>query len=482
MSLNVKKVLQQVRRETMRREALFDDGSDIGEYADGVFPYWVPATRRTALKDSYTLGELTAPSDRAFVEGAYVALLRRRPDADGMRTFLTRLRSGEMTKIEVLGALRWSAEGLARGVHVDGLLVPYTLHRFRRKRFIGPALRWAMGFAQIAEHAERTRRLEAIQAAETYELGGVVNAFAQQAHARFVLLEAAETSHSAEIQHRTEELAADLVDARRRLDEVEASNRQLGQLFSGLTREMQALSRRLAEREDDHAGSDLDALYVAFEEKFRGAPELIRERALPYVDIMRADGAGTVDAPILDLGCGRGDWLDILREHGMTARGVDSNAVFVQMCAERGLDVILGDVMQVLRATPDASLGGITGIHIVEHLPFDVLIELLDESLRVLRPGGVLALETPNPENICVGSHLFYLDPTHRNPLPPVTLQWMTAARGFEDARIERWTIGRDLGGPAFLPPELPGAASLNVLIGQTHNAADYAVIARRPR
>ena len=98
-----------------------------------------------------------------------------------------------------------------------------------------------------------------------------------------------------------------------------------------------------------------------------------------------------------------------------------------------------------------------------------------------LRPGGVIILETPNPENLSVSSHWFFLDPTHRNPLPPVTLAWLVRERGFVDPRIERLTQARDLNAPPMWPAEQPGAVTVNAVIERLHVAADYSIVARKP-
>jgi O-antigen chain-terminating methyltransferase len=179
--------------------------------------------------------------------------------------------------------------------------------------------------------------------------------------------------------------------------------------------------------EEQHS---LDALYVAFEDQFRGSREDILNRFRVYLPIIEEAKIGTPNLPILDVGCGRGEWLELLRESGYTARGIDINRVMLEQCRTRELEVMESDVITYLQSLPDASLGAVTGFHIIEHLPFEVLIKLFDETIRVLSPGGLAIFETPNPENVLVGSHTFYLDPTHRNPLPSAMIKFMAESRG----------------------------------------------------
>jgi SAM-dependent methyltransferase len=189
---------------------------------------------------------------------------------------------------------------------------------------------------------------------------------------------------------------------------------------------MSEQSRILAD-EERHA---LDALYVSFEDQFRGSREDIKERMRVYLPIIHEANVGTEEMPVLDLGCGRGEWLELLREEGLRARGVDLNRVLVEACRQQGLEIVEGDAIGYLRSLPDASLGVVTAFHLIEHLPFDGFVRLLDETVRVLKPGGVAIFETPNPENVLVGSYTFYLDPTHRNPLPSSVVKFLAEARG----------------------------------------------------
>lgn len=214
----------------------------------------------------------------------------------------------------------------------------------------------------------------------------------------------------------------------------------------------------------------LDALYVSFEDRFRGTRENIKEIAKVYLPYIKEVNAGTYDSPLLDIGCGRGELLELLKENGLEARGVDTNSVLVKQCRERKLEVIENDAILYLRSLPDSSVGALTGLHIIEHLPFETLIKLLDETTRVLKAGGIAIFETPNPENILVGSCSFYLDPTHRKPLPSPMMKFMAEARGL--SRVEILNLH-----PVSEAKKLSGSDVADRFNEYFYGPQDYAVI-----
>ena len=175
----------------------------------------------------------------------------------------------------------------------------------------------------------------------------------------------------------------------------------------------------LAQAREEHA-------YFELERRWRGTEEEIRERISLYLPYL----AGK--APVLDLGCGRGEALALLAEHGLAARGVDGSARMVALCRERGLEAVEGDLFGVLAAAPPASLGAVVSFHVIEHLPAPALDRLVRLAWRALRPGGVLILETPSPLSLVVAARNFWLDPTHVRPVHPESLRLLFELAGFD--------------------------------------------------
>jgi SAM-dependent methyltransferase len=169
--------------------------------------------------------------------------------------------------------------------------------------------------------------------------------------------------------------------------------------------------------------------YLELERRYRGTEEEIRERITAYLPYLKGVPEG---APVLDLGCGRGEALALLRDHGIAGRGVDSSARMVQLCRDRGLAAEEGDLVEVLAGVPEASLGVVVSFHVIEHLPAAALDRLVRLAYRALRPGGALILETPNPLSVVVAARNFWLDPTHVRPVHPESLKLMVELAGFE--------------------------------------------------
>ena len=220
----------------------------------------------------------------------------------------------------------------------------------------------------------------------------------------------------------------------------------------------------------------LDIFYREFEDRYRGSREEILERLREYVGhigFLKDDQAAAPQ--IIDLGCGRGEWLEVLREQGLQAVGVDTNEAQAEAARTLGLHVEIDDAISYLSRQKERSVDFISAFHLIEHLEFPVLTHLLKECLRVLKPEGRLLLETPNPQSLIVGAYKFWFDPTHVRPYPPELIGQLLESLGFR--QIDVLPLHPD--GRNFEYRELHGLAEpiANLLVGPL----DYAILCRRP-
>jgi SAM-dependent methyltransferase len=228
------------------------------------------------------------------------------------------------------------------------------------------------------------------------------------------------------------------------------------------------------------------AAYVRFEDRHRGTRADILHRQRGYLDLFAQAG------PVLDVGCGRGEFLELCRASGIDARGVDLDAGMVAHCREAGLAAEQGDALATLASLPEGALGGIFCAQVIEHLTSDALIALVRLAYRTLRSGGVLVCETPNPACLTVFSGAFYVDLTHVKPIHPEAARFVLEAAGFGQVEIRYvnpvppegklqpiepfWYMRRYE--EAFLSQINDNLERLNQLLW---GAQDYAVVGRRP-
>ena len=690
-AMTVDEIMARLRSEVVGRggilpEAAVHPGHAVALPQTIALARWQPAAPRIPVKQAYELSELLSFSDKDFIDNAYRAVLRRTPDAAGLGHHLTRLRNGQSSKVEVLAALRWSPEGEKEGVHVDGLLAPYLLQKWRRKPVVGPVLGWLQSMARLSRLSDRQVVLDSAQAREAQELGRIVNLQAEQLEQRIARMEGVASTNeglseslagrldsvaamlgqeigllsqqvarlerqlSASVERidslridqasnvaalstvrdesrqfaeqvgvvssrldgmehvrqqaerfsgqvdavnaRLDELSGMRVESRqfaeqvgvvssrldgmehvrqqaeRFSDQVDAVNARLDEV-SGMRAEsrqfaeqvgvvssrldgmehvrlqaekyasqVEELSARLdlaadlgyridtigarldgmpdvvpvvrlvSERVDLLSGrdatlsaqveqlasqlkplleldsqaqaksSEMDALLVAFEDAFRGGRQAARARAEPYLELIRESGAGSTKAPILDLASGRGEWLELLKEGQLIAQGVDSNRVFAEACRGKGLQVAHDDAAAWLSAFADGSAGAVTAMRLAEYLPLEKLVQILDEGLRVLRPGGLIMLHGFNPEGIVLATGPV----RHQQPLPAEVMRWLLEARGFYGARIARpVNVPRDASVANVAVPRRLSLSSTAVVPFESAQAThECAVIARK--
>jgi SAM-dependent methyltransferase len=205
---------------------------------------------------------------------------------------------------------------------------------------------------------------------------------------------------------------------------------------------------------------------MKFADKFRGPEEYVREGQRFYVDKFR----GCQD--VLDVGCGRGEFLELMREAGIPALGIDQSEELVALCHRKGLAAKTADMFSYLSDLPDQSIGGVFCAQVVEHLSPDLVPEFIRLAHAKLRRGGMLAVETPNPESLAIFATHFYLDPTHTRPIPPALLGFYVEEAGFGRIEVRRFAPAAD---------SMPEVNALPTEFRERFfGALDYAVVARR--
>jgi SAM-dependent methyltransferase len=213
-----------------------------------------------------------------------------------------------------------------------------------------------------------------------------------------------------------------------------------------------------------------ESVYALFEERFRGSAEEVAEKQRFYLPFVR-----DLPGPVFDAGCGRGDFLRLLKAEGIPSRGVDSSGLAVETCRAAGLDVREGDAIDAVAAERAASLGAVVAFQVVEHWPASATLRFLAEARRALAPGGLAIVETINTDSLAA-MNAFYLDPTHVRPVPPEALRFLFDAAGFREIRVE---FRSPLADSERLEERSANDARLNAML---FGPRDYAVIGWVPR
>ncbi|HKG48107.1 MAG TPA: methyltransferase domain-containing protein [Pyrinomonadaceae bacterium] len=483
-------------------------------------------------RDHYELNYLLGFQDEAFVKNAYQAILKRDPDDAGLAEYLRQLRSGRYSKIDIISSLRFSPEGQKANVEIAGLGRGSAFRKAYRVPVVGYLLRLAVGIVRLPVLITNFRQLESHTAGQLERVASHVNEAVAQLSTQIreqaevdrsyletlprqikdlhstvgvqlnsIITEQGRITHNHDalnksfvtLQAQMSQRASEQTGVQQRYDaELQGLRAQLEKQVDELIERLQKSRMEIAQQETRLAhlleGSEslsavaqrgegerdhlLDSLYFSLEDTLRGTPEQIREAVKVYLPVLRDAG---ITADILDVGCGRGEWLEVLRENGFQARGIDTNRVVLQRCKELSLEVVESEALTYLGSLPDSSLNAVTAFHFAEHLPLDALVRFLDETGRTLKPGGLLILETPNPENLIVGSCNFYLDPTHQNPIPIPTLKLLVEARGFRCQEVIK------LHPVASAKIEVKDQLTSHIN-HYLYGPMNYAVVARKPR
>ncbi|OOM73841.1 methionine biosynthesis protein MetW [Clostridium sp. BL-8] len=219
--------------------------------------------------------------------------------------------------------------------------------------------------------------------------------------------------------------------------------------------------------------------YFEFENRFRGSCKKIKETQAIYLKYFNGK------ANILDIGCGRGEFLELLKENNISAKGIDVCKDFVDYCEYKKLDALLDDAVSHISKVNDNSIGGVFMSQVAEHLETEYLIELISKIYDKLENGAYFIAETPNPTMLSTFSNSFYLDPSHKNPVHPETFKFILEKAGFKEIEI----VYTDSSKIQYNLPLLDGSNinnleefnnGVNLLSGLLFGSQDYAIIARK--
>ncbi|MEQ5801213.1 class I SAM-dependent methyltransferase [Halomonas sp. H10-9-1] len=400
--------------------------------------------------------------DSDFLDNAYRHLVGRLPDDEERHHDLAQLMAG-LPRERLL--LRLASRGEHGGDELPGLARGLSRARWMYHPRIGRGVRWLLGalrLDRLRERLDQTARLQDTRYQALLEMlreqGERINALEDEQRRLM--------ADSRRLCQRLDALPAD--DAPPPSMAPRPSEPAVHAEAAGVT----VPSGGRKPPQQDATGQDF---YRALEARFRGAPSAITALMREHLPEVHSTVPLAEGLPLLDLGCGRGEWLALLRQEGIAARGVDLNAANIRAGREQGLEVRYQDALAALCDSADASLGMVSAFHLVEHLDHDQLRLLLHEAHRALAPGGRLLLETPNPQNLIVGSCNFYLDPTHVRPLPPDFLVFLAEFAGFEGVAARPL---HPVGEQHHLHEESETARRLNHYL---YGPQDYALLATRP-
>ena len=443
---------------------IFDDDISIDEIINNINEE--DNSSAFVKKDVYTYEDFTPYNNEEFITNIYQAFLHRKPDAAGLNNFLQKLKSGEQSKMQIITLIRSSKEARLQGIKLEGFKKRLLVTKFLNFPLLSELNRSIYSILRISQNQKRYNALEnhfqafiedynknevlkkdyidksfSLSSEKTNNLERITNTRIEEQEKKFNIA----NQNFEEKQYILEQNLEDKIS-------IEDSKDLYAQLLvekNNITIALQKLDTLILQAKNNlpqqfdekqleelikiNSENKFSKLYKSFEDKFRGSNQEIKNRLSIYLAFLNQYKDDT-SALILDIGCGRGEWLELLKENNLKAIGIDNNPNILDSISQ-DFNIKQADALAYLKSQEDSSLSVITGFHIIEHIPFDMILEILEQSLRVLKTGGMIIFETPNPRNILVGASDFYLDPSHKAPLHPMTMKFFTKQIGFTDVK-----------------------------------------------
>ncbi len=416
-----------------------------------------------------TLSQLCQYHDEAFIEQAFQSILGRPVDPSGKEHYLALLRTAQLSKERIIASLYYSPEGKQQTRIISGIKKYHLLNKLTALinnkhylAFLEPSIPFIEGVFKLSALNQTHNHYE-------YSLANQKQDYQEQ-------LNKQQTLWQNEVQQLQQKIAHNHLAMQNLQNKQNNLLSQIEQMTHASPKPpVDSIITTLKEYQQDQQNDFMDQMYIAFEDHFRGSAEQIKqqmEHYLPYIKAVYDSEHG-----ILDIGCGRGEWLQLLKEQQLSAKGIDLNTAMVAQAQQNGLAASHQEAISYLKTLADNSLCAVTGIHLIEHLPFNDMIKLLQETIRVLKVGGVALFETPNPENIFVGAQFFYTDPTHNNPLVPDTMKFIFDYLGYTPVEIKRLHTYAEVSAAKGKPRDM----SDNFKNNHFYSAMDFAIIAYKP-
>ena len=426
-NLTVEEIMERIRKRLEKRQEF------VGEKKSEFFGEMLrPENLINDLdKKEYKISDFLKYHDKEFIHFAYKAILKREPDPSGYDNYLSKLRSGKLDKIDIIVSICKSPEGRSKGVKVKNINYYYLRCGIKRIPILSYFISWINTLLKLPK---RIKNLEI----ENKYFYGKINDYIE------------------EIDNKIHTINLNLENIQSKFNELwqlnntninnyhELSNR-LEEL--GLTKEIpeilettdesylaKAVESSFIPYHDLKGNRNKDTFYYFFENIFRGQRRDIKNRQKNYLKYILSIISESDGELFLDAGCGRGEFLELLKENNIPHIGIDINELEINFLKERGFNVAKADILEYLSNTPHKFIG-ISSFQVIEHLEFDYIKKFIELAYNKIGHNGVIILESINPHCPYALSH-FYLDTSHIRPYPPETIKFLLEWFGFKNVKI----------------------------------------------